>query len=86
MRGGGWLTPGDPRRSNARDITAGLLKFEAYCLCCKEMGETMNIQHSAKYPSARGALAAQDFLMVSAFGVWALLLGLPPVLVFHALT
>jgi len=46
----------------------------------------MNIQHSAKYPIARGALATQDFLMVSAFGVWALVLGLSPVLVFHALT
>jgi hypothetical protein len=86
MRRGGWLIPDDPGRSNARDIAAGLLKFEAYCLCSKKMGETMNIQHSAKYPIARGALAAQDFLMVSAFGVWALLLGLSPVLVFHALT
>jgi hypothetical protein len=46
----------------------------------------MNISHSARYPIARGALAAQDILMVSAFGVWALLLGLSPVLVFHALT
>jgi hypothetical protein len=48
----------------------------------------MNIQikHSAMYPASRRALAIQDFLMVSAFGVWALLLGLSPVLVFHALT
>ena len=46
----------------------------------------MNIQHSAKYPVARRALAMQDFLMVSAFAAWALLLGLSPVLVFHALT
>ncbi|WP_375413686.1 hypothetical protein [uncultured Bradyrhizobium sp.] len=48
----------------------------------------MNIQirHSALYPSSRRALAAQDILMVSAFGIWALVLGLSPVLVFHALT
>jgi hypothetical protein len=54
----------------------------------KEWGNTMNIQitPSAMYPVSRRALAIQDFLMVSAFGVWALLLGLSPVLVFHALT
>jgi hypothetical protein len=54
----------------------------------REWGNTMNIQitHSAMYPVSRRALAIQDFLMVSAFGVWALLLGLSPVLVFHALT
>jgi hypothetical protein len=44
------------------------------------------ITHSAMYPVGRRALAIQDFLMVSAFGVWALLLGLSPVLVFHVLT
>jgi hypothetical protein len=27
----------------------------------------------------------QDFLLVSSFGLWALLLGLSPVLAFHAL-
>jgi hypothetical protein len=70
------------------EIAAGLLKFDAYCLRNKGMGETMNIQitHSAKYPISRRALAIHDILMVSAFGVWALLLGLSPVLVFHALT
>ena len=48
----------------------------------------MNIQitHPAMCPVSRRALAIQDFLMVSAFGIWALLLGLSPVLVFHALT
>ena len=51
-------------------------------------GKTMNnqITHSGMYPVGRRALAIQDFLMVSAFGVWALVLGLSPVLVFHALT
>jgi hypothetical protein len=49
------------------------------------MGETMKTQitHSAKYPAAA---VAQDILMVSAFAVWALLLGLSPVLAFHALS
>jgi hypothetical protein len=37
---------------------------------------------SAKYPAAA---VAQDIRMVSAFAVWALLLGLSPVLAFHAL-
>ncbi|HEV7878570.1 hypothetical protein [Bradyrhizobium sp.] len=48
----------------------------------------MNIQitHSAKYPVSRRALAIHDIRMVSAFAVWALFLGLSPVLVFHALT
>jgi hypothetical protein len=49
-------------------------------------GETMSIQNSAKYPKSPAALVVQDILMVSAFGVWALLLGLSPVLVFQALT
>ena len=48
----------------------------------------MNFQitHPATYPVSRRALALQDFLMVSAFGIWALVLGLSPVLFFHALT
>jgi hypothetical protein len=83
---GGWLIRADAIRSNLSESTAGLLKFDAYCLRINEMGETMNIQHSARYPIARDALATQDFLMVMAFGAWALVLGLSPVLVFHALT
>ena len=46
----------------------------------------MNTQPSARYPKGRRARRIQDVLMVSAFGLWALLLGLSPVLVFHALT
>ena len=83
---GGWLTPGGAIRSNLSESAAGFLKFDAYCLRHNKMGETMNIQHSVRYPIARGALAIQDFLMVTAFGVWALVLGLSPVLAFHALT
>ena len=86
MGAGGWLSPGGAVRSNSSECAAGFLKFDAYCLRTNKMGETMNIQHSARYPIARGALAIQDFLMVTAFGAWALLLGLSPVLVFHALT
>ena len=39
-----------------------------------------------RYPVSARVLAIQDFLMVSAFGVWALVLGLSPVLVFCALS
>jgi hypothetical protein len=39
-----------------------------------------------RYPVSGRALAIQDFLMVSVFGAWALVLGLSPVLVFRALT
>jgi hypothetical protein len=49
-------------------------------------GKTMNTRNSARYPKSRTELAIQDILMVAAFGAWALLLGLSPVLVFHALT
>ena len=82
----GWLIRGDAGHSNPSETAAGLLKFDAYCLRNNGMGETMNIQHSAKYPIARSALAIQDFLMVTAFGAWALVLGLSPLLVFHAMT
>lgn len=83
-----WLIPGDAGRSDVSEIAAWLLKFDAYCLHNKGIGDTMNIQitHSGKYPISRRALAIRDILMVSAFGVWALFLGLSPVLVFHALT
>jgi len=54
-------------------------------VCTAKMGETMNTQMTrpARFPVAS---KAQDILMVSAFGIWSLLLGLSPVLVFHALT
>jgi hypothetical protein len=40
---------------------------------------------NAKYPTCERAQRMQDFLLVSSFGLWALLLGLSPVLAFHAL-
>jgi hypothetical protein len=81
--------PGDARHSNAGEIATGFLKnLMLIVAVTREWGKTMNnqITHSGMYPVSRRALAIQDFLMVSAFGVWALLLGLSPVLVFHALT
>ena len=40
---------------------------------------------NAKYPICERAQRMQDFLLVSSFGLWAMLLGLSPVLAFHAL-
>jgi hypothetical protein len=49
---------------------------------------TMNaeIPCSPKYPINRWALRAQDTLMVSAFGVWSVVLGVAPILLFRVLT
>jgi hypothetical protein len=40
---------------------------------------------NARYPTCERAQRMQDFLLVSSFGLWAMLLGLSPVLAFHAL-
>jgi hypothetical protein len=45
----------------------------------------MNTIHSSKYPIGRSALWRQDVLMVTAFVVWAIVLGLLPVLVIGSL-
>jgi hypothetical protein len=45
----------------------------------------MNTIHSSKYPIGRSVLWRQDILIVSAFVVWAVVLGLLPVLVIGAL-
>jgi hypothetical protein len=45
----------------------------------------MNTIHSSNYPITRWALWRQDVLVVFAFFVWAVVLGLLPVLVFSAL-
>ncbi len=81
--------PGDARHSNASESATRFLKnLMLIVSVTKGMGKTMTnqITHSGMYPVGRRALAIQDFLMVSAFGVWAVVLGLSPVLVFHALT
>lgn len=44
-----------------------------------------NIPCSPKYPIDRWALRAQDMLMVSAFGIWSVVLGVSPILLFHVL-
>jgi hypothetical protein len=46
----------------------------------------MNTIHSSKYPIGCWALWKQDMFMVSSFVVWAVVLGLLPVLVFGAVT
>jgi hypothetical protein len=43
---------------------------------------TQTIRTAGHHASAR-AEAVQDLLLVSSFGLWALLLGLAPVLAFH---
>jgi hypothetical protein len=45
----------------------------------------MNAIYSSYYPIGRWALWRQDVLMVFAFFVWAMVLGLLPVLAFSAL-
>ncbi len=47
-------------------------------------GETMRPQTSQNRQSAR-AERMQDFLMLSSFGFWTMLLGFAPVLAIHSL-
>jgi hypothetical protein len=39
-----------------------------------------------RYPISKYAQRRQDVFLVSSFGLWAVLLGLPPVLAFRLLT
>jgi hypothetical protein len=50
-------------------------------------GEAMTTQtiRDARYPVCERAQRMQDFLLVSSFGLWAVLLGLSPVLAFRIL-
>jgi hypothetical protein len=53
----------------------------------KQRGETMTtrtIRSAGKLVSKHGE-AVQDLLLVSSFGLWAMLLGLAPVLAFRVL-
>jgi hypothetical protein len=45
---------------------------------------TPTIQTS-RYPNSKYAEGMQDFLLVSSFGLWALVLGFTPVFAFRAL-
>ena len=51
------------------------------------MGKTMTTQtiRNSRYPVCERAQNRQDFLLVSSFGLWALLLGFSPVLAFRLL-
>ena len=40
---------------------------------------------TAGYPTSARTELMQDFLLVSSFGLWAVLLGLTPVMAFHML-
>jgi hypothetical protein len=45
---------------------------------------TQTVQNP-RYPVCERAQRMQDFLLLSSFGLWAMLLGLSPVLAFHFL-
>ena len=53
----------------------------------QKRGDTMTTPSTvnSRYPICQRAQRMQDFLLVSSFGLWAMLLGLSPVLAFHAL-
>lgn len=50
-------------------------------------GETMTAQtmQNTRYPIFDRAQRTRDYVLVSSFGLWAVLLGFSPVLAFHAL-
>jgi hypothetical protein len=54
----------------------------------KKMGEAMTTQtiQNARHPILDRAQRTKDVLLVSAFGLWAVLIGFSPVLAFHVLT
>ena len=46
---------------------------------------TAHTIQNKKYPACERAQRMHDILLVSSFGVWAVVLGLSPVLAFHML-
>jgi hypothetical protein len=52
------------------------------------LGEAMTIQvvQVDRYPTSKHAQRMQDIFLLSSFGLWAILLGLAPVLAFRLLT
>lgn len=52
-----------------------------------ELGDTMTNQAkpNLRYPACPRVQRIQDFLLLSSFGLWAAVLGLPPVLALHLL-
>jgi hypothetical protein len=73
--------------SNPNDTAALSLKFEAYRNDTTKFRGTNDRQsiQDAKYPVSERTQRMQDFLLVSSFGLWAVLLGLSPVLAFRML-
>jgi hypothetical protein len=66
-------------------MAAAALEFEAHeSLQQNGTGETMRTQTSQNRQSAR-AERMQDFLMLSSFGFWTMLLGFAPVFAIHSL-
>jgi hypothetical protein len=47
---------------------------------------TTHIIQNKRYPNPKWVERRQDLLLVSSFGLWAVVLGLAPVLAFHFLT
>jgi hypothetical protein len=47
---------------------------------------TTQTTQNSRQPILDRAQRMQDYLLVSSFGLWAMLLGLSPVLAFHMLT
>jgi hypothetical protein len=80
---------GDGGASNPNGPTMPTLKVAAYRIPQQQpTGETMTtqtIRDAANLASAR-AEAVQDLLLVSSFGVWAMLLGVAPVVALRLMT
>jgi hypothetical protein len=74
--------------SHPNDMVAVPLKFKAYRKYTKrDWGKAMTTQavQDTRYPISKYARRMQDVFLVSSFGLWAVLLGLSPVLAFRLL-
>jgi|GEM_PF-810783 hypothetical protein len=74
--------------SHPNDTAALFLKFKAHQHPTTKKEETMMTTQAiqkARYPVSRRAQRMQDVFLVSSFGLWAVLLGLSPVLAFRLL-
>ena len=74
--------------SHPNDTAALSLKFKVHQHPTTKKEETMMTTQAiqkARYPVSRRAQRMQDVFLVSSFGLWAVLLGLSPVLAFRLL-
>jgi hypothetical protein len=72
--------------SHPNDMAAQSLKFKAHQHPTTKEEETMTTHiQKARYPVPGHAQRMQDVFLVSSFGLWAVLLGLSPVLAFRLL-